>query len=105
MAVHACLVRLTASERNWLKRIARGQKSPYRDRLRAQIVLDAVRGHNNARIARARPVNVDTVRKWRGRFAAEGLAGLVDRKRSGRPPRFSPMVQAEVETLACHLPA
>jgi DNA-binding CsgD family transcriptional regulator len=48
----ACPVRLTAAQRHRLKRIARGHKSPHRDRLRAQIVLDAAAGHANAAIAR-----------------------------------------------------
>ncbi|MEE1735180.1 helix-turn-helix domain-containing protein [Streptomyces sp. BE147] len=35
-------------------------------------------------------MHVDTVRTWRGRFAAGGLPALSDRRRSGRPPSFSP---------------
>ena len=96
-------VRLAAAQRHRLKRTARGHKSPHRDKLRAQIVLDAARGHNNARIARARHVTEDRVRKWRGRFADEGLTGLVDRARSGRPPRFTPVQVAEVKAFG--LPA
>jgi transposase len=98
-------VRLAAAQRHRLKKTARGHKSPHRDRLRAQIVLDASRGHDNARIARARHLCEDTVRKWRGRFADQGLAGLVDRPRSGRPPQFTPVQVAEVKALACELPA
>jgi transposase len=98
-------VRLTASHRHQLKRTARGHKSPHRDRLRAQIVLDAAGHHTNAAIARRRRVSVDMVRKWRSRFAAEGLPGLDDRKRCGRPPRFTPVQQAQVTALACELPA
>jgi transposase len=75
------------------------------DKLRAQIVLDAAAGYPNAVIAARRHVHVDTVRKWRGRFAGEGLAGLADRPRSGRPTRFTPVQQAEVKALACQLPA
>ena len=104
-ALCACPVRLTASQRHRLKRTAQGHKSPHRDRLRAQIVLDAAGGHTNAAIARRRRVGVDTVRKWRGRFAAEGMHGLGDRKRCGRPPRFTPVQQAQVKALACELPA
>ncbi|WP_127356063.1 helix-turn-helix domain-containing protein [Actinacidiphila soli] len=36
-------------------------------------------------------MHVDTVRTWRGRFAAGGLPALADRKRPGRPPRFTPV--------------
>jgi transposase len=98
-------VRLTAAQRQQLQKIARGHKSPHRDKVRAQIVLDAAAGYANAAIARRQRVSVDMVRKWRGRFAAEGMHGLGDRKRSGRPPRFTAVQQSQVKALACELPA
>ena len=64
-ALRARPVWLTAAERKRLKKLARGHKSLSRDRLRAQIVLDAARGLSNAEIARRCVVTVDTVRKWR----------------------------------------
>src|SRR2546429_8171968 len=90
-ALRARPVRLTASQRKRLKKLARGHKSPHRDRLRAQIVLDAAGEYSNAAIARRCRVTQDTVRKWRGRVAAEGMGALRDRKRPGRPPRFTPL--------------
>ncbi len=98
-------VMLTASERKTLKKRARGAKTPYRDRLRAQIVLAAARGRDNARIAADLRVTADTVRKWRGRFAARGLDGLADLPRPGRPRRISALDRAAVVALACQLPA
>lgn len=59
----------------------------------------------NTRIAAEVGVTLDTVRTWRDRFATEGLAGLVDRPRSGRPPRFSSVQVAQVKALACQPPA
>ncbi|MEU5735150.1 MULTISPECIES: helix-turn-helix domain-containing protein [Streptomyces] len=44
------------------------------------------------------------MRTWRGRFAAHRLPALSDRKRSGRPPRFTPLQTAQVKALACQLP-
>jgi transposase len=70
-------VTLTAAERTRLKKRACGAKTPHRDRLRAQIVLAAARGRDNARIAADLRVTADTVREWRGRFAVRGLAGLL----------------------------
>ena len=52
---------------------------------RARIVLAAGSGMANTAIAEQVGVSVPTVLKWRGRFAARGLAGLGDRARSGRP--------------------
>jgi hypothetical protein len=45
------------------------------------------------------------VRCWRGRYADEGIPGLADRKRSGRPARFTPVQIAEVTAMACQIPA
>jgi transposase len=98
-------VMLSAGERKVLKKRARGAKTAYRDWLRAQIVLAAARGRASARIAADLHVSVDTVRKWRGRFARRGLAGLKDLPRSGRPRRISALERAAVVALACQLPA
>jgi transposase len=98
-------VTLTAAQRTTLKKRACGAKMAYRDRLRAQIVLAAACGRDNARIAADLRVSVDTVRKWRDRFAARGLDGLADLPRSGRPRRISELTRAAVVALACQLPA
>ncbi|MGH3420110.1 MAG: IS630 family transposase [Streptosporangiaceae bacterium] len=103
--LRAVPVMLTAAERKMLKKRARGAKTPYRDRLRAQIVLAAARGRDNARIARALGVTADTARKWRGRFAARRVDGLDDLPRPGRPRQISALDRAAVVALACQLPA
>jgi transposase len=78
---------------------------PYQQVIRARIVLAAACGHSNNAISRRLGVSVDTVRCWRGRYADQGLPGLADRPRSGRPPRLTPLQIAEVKALACQLPA
>ena len=103
--LRAVPVMLSAGERTTLKKRVRGAKTAYRDRLRAQIVLAAARGRDNARIAADLRITVDTVRKWRGRFAGRGLDGLTDLPRSGRPRRISELTRAAVVALACQLPA
>ncbi|MFF4290811.1 helix-turn-helix domain-containing protein [Streptomyces sp. NPDC001633] len=85
--------------------MAHGYKTPYRTRMRAQIVLHAARGRSNARIARQTGLHLDTVRKWRGRFAEDGIPGLAYRSRRGRPPSFTALQAAQVKALACQLPA
>jgi transposase len=98
-------ITLTASERRQLNKLAYSHTAPYQQVIRVRIVLDAARGHSNAQLARRHGVTVDTVRLWRGRYADEGLAGLADRRRSGRPPTFTPVQVAQVKALACQLPA
>jgi transposase len=105
MLLSAVPVTLTASERKTLKMRVRGAKTCWRDRLRAQVVLLAARGRPNARIAAGLRVSIDTVRKWRGRFAELGLAGLEDLPRSGRPRLIPEADRAAVVALACQLPA
>jgi transposase len=101
----AVAVTLTASERTTLKKRVRGAKTCWRDRMRALVVLAAARGRPNARIAAELGISVDMARKWRGRFAERGLAGLEDLARPGRPRRISEADRAAVVALACQLPA
>src|SRR5258708_22392067 len=81
-------VTLTASERKTLKKRVRGAKTCWRDRLRAQVVLEAARGRPNARNAAGLGVAVDTARKWRGRRRA---APRPSRVGGDRPARAAPV--------------
>lgn len=97
---------LTDAQRGELTRLARAGRSAQRLVLRARIVLLAAAGHSNAAIATVVGSCVDTVRKWRHRWAAApGMAALGDAKRSGRPVRFTPVQIAQVKALACTPPA
>ncbi|MGB8382687.1 MAG: IS630 family transposase [Dermatophilaceae bacterium] len=101
----ACPITPTAADRRRLKQRAAGHKSPYRDRQRALIVLFAARGQATAAVAARVGVSIDTARKWRSRFATNGLAGLTDLPRCGRPRRFTEIQRVEIKALACELPA
>jgi transposase len=57
---------------------------------RAQIVLLAAEGQPLRRIAQQVGVDRNVVRDWLDRFRAQGLAGLADRPRPGRPRAFPP---------------
>lgn len=98
-------IRLNRRQRLRLQSLARAARAPYRRVLRARIVLAAAGGQSNAAIAARLGVHVDTVRKWRRRFHQQGLDGLSDRPRSGRPRQFPAPVVAQVKALACELPA
>ncbi|MDQ3455448.1 MAG: helix-turn-helix domain-containing protein, partial [Actinomycetota bacterium] len=96
---------LTTVEEAILRACARSGRSEHRDVVRARIVLAAAAGQTNEAIAATIGGCVDTVRKWRKRFAAKGLPGLDDLPRTGRPRRFTPVQVAQVKALACTLPA
>jgi transposase len=98
-------ITLRASERRWLKALTRRGTAQHRQVLRAQIVLLAAAGWTNAGIARKLGLAVNTAGKWRKRYAAQGMEGLRDRKRAGRPRGFAAAVVAEVKAIACELPA
>jgi transposase len=98
-------IALSGQEQAVLAARARSARGPYRDRLRAAIVLAAAAGQANAAIAAELGICTDTVRKWRRRFAEGRLAGLKDAPRSGRPPAFTATDRAEAVALACALPA
>ena len=57
----------------------------WRQAARAVMVLLSLRGLPPSQIAALLDCHPATVRRWIGRFNAEGLAGLADRPRSGRP--------------------
>ena len=81
-------IELSDQERTVLEARARRYTLPYREVVRARIVLAAADGQQNLQIAGRLGVAVNTVSKWRKRFVEEGLSGLGDRKRPGRPRRF-----------------
>ncbi len=83
-------IKLTAGEYEALEAVARKYTSPYRDVIRAKIVLHAARGLTNDAIARRLDTPRQIVSKWRKRFFDERIAGLEERPRGGRPARFSP---------------
>lgn len=84
------VVVLSDEGRQRLEVLSRRQTAERRMVVRACIVLAAADGEDNVRIADRLGVAVNTVSKWRKRFFEEGMDGLADRKRPGRPRSFSP---------------
>lgn len=84
------LIQLTKEERAELMARSRVYTSPYRDVVRAKIVLMASEGLNNDCIAAHLDTPRQIVSKWRKRFHDQRLSGLDELPRSGRPARFSP---------------
>lgn len=83
-------IELTIEERTLLEQQARRYTLPYRDVMRAKIVLLAAQGYGNDQIAARLDSRREIVSKWRKRFFEERLAGLEERPRHGRPAVFPP---------------
>jgi transposase len=73
-----------------LEALARRYTSSYRDVIRAKIVLYAAQGLRNDEIAQRLDTPRQVVSKWRKRFFEQGMAGLEELPREGRPGVFSP---------------
>ena len=58
-------------------------------RSRCQMILLSAQGHSAIEIARLTFFDQDTVLFWFDRYEADGVDGLQDRPRSGRPPKMT----------------
>jgi len=101
----ACKIVVTDEQRKVLERWSRGRRTPARLVVRAKIVLLAAQGMQNKKIAPLVGTDRNTVKRWRDRFAKNGLAGIEkDAPRSGRRPsrsrRFGrKIVERTIQTL------
>ena len=91
---------LTEAERLTLLE-ARHQGPTAALRRRAQAVELSSRGYRRTALADLLKVHCETVSGWLDRWDTQGLRGLYDQPRGGRPPRFTPaeaeQVRLEVE--------
>ena|ERR1700757_1777591 len=83
---------MSSGQRSLLESLSRSQTARHRQVRRARALLMAADGMANEHIAAEVNASPTTVRAWRKRFAAEGLAKL-DEVRKGRGPK--PSIPAE----------
>lgn len=81
---------LTEEEIRDLRTVAHGQKVEARLRDRARICWLSHNGHRVREIVALMGLDDKTVRGWIRRFNTQGLAGLTDAPRRGRPPTYTP---------------
>src|SRR5512142_727079 len=85
----AANIELSPAETDELQRWLRRPKTGQALALRARIVLACAEGNSNTAVAAAVGASLPTVGKWRRRFAAMRLDGLLDDPRPGAPREIS----------------
>lgn len=90
------IVELTEEQREELERWTRRATTAQALALRARVVLACADGGDDHEVAERIGVFRTTVGKWRRRFIAKGMDGLLDEPRPGAPRRIS---DAEVERV------
>ena len=91
---------MSADEVQTLERWARTRKGAVRVAERARLLLWARQGWRVSDLVRMLGLSDPTVRVWIKRFNTQGLEGLKDAPRSGRPPTYTPEQVAEVLAAA-----
>jgi transposase len=104
VAARAKCIEIAADDRLALERLARSRTAERRLVERAQIVLLAAEGRPASEIAERVGCAAETARRQRARYEREGLDGLRDRPKSGRPLTHDQAVRARLIALACTRP-
>ena len=104
MSRRAPQIELTVEERTTLESITRSPSAAQRDALRARIVLLAGEGQRNEQIQERLGVSKPVVIKWRRRYAADRLAGLVDEPGRGRRRKYDADIRHRIAATACRTP-
>jgi transposase len=97
-------IELTSEERTTLETILHSPSAAQRDVMRARIVLLAADGKRNNEIQTTLGVSKPVVIKWRRRFVAERLAGLVDQPGRGRKRKYDAATRHRIAATACSKP-
>ena len=91
---------LTPEERYALEQLAHSRTAQARLVERAQILLAVADGHRPSHVAKELGLSRPTVYTWLHRFNEQGLQGLGDRPRAGRPHTYPAEQRAEVIAAA-----
>jgi transposase len=90
------IVELTVEQREELTRWTRRATTAQALALRARIILACAEGGDDSEVAERAAASRTTVGKWRRRFVAKGVDGLLDEPRPGAPRKIS---DADVERV------
>ncbi len=101
---HAPALTLRPGDKQKLEAVLRRRNVPLREAQRARIILLSSEGQSNMDISRLTDVHRNQVIQWRDRYKREGLHGLEDRTRSGRPTVYKAKDVQKVVHTVCRRP-
>ena len=86
-------VTIARDEQSHLESIVRAYSTPQALVFRCRLILRTAAPDrpSNLQVAQELHCHRPTVGRWRSRYLAQGLSGLQDAPRPGRPRRFSPL--------------
>jgi len=104
MARKSVKFELTSEQEATLKMWVGSHRTQQRHTRRAHVILLSARGLTLEEISARSGLNRTNCLKWRKRFVAEGLDGLRDKPRNGRPASITAWQRTQVVRLACERP-
>jgi len=90
-------ISISCADRQRLERLVRDRNTPQKAVWRARIVLLASEGLTAEKIAPAVGKSLLTVRRWRRRYVAKGVDGLL--KDATRPSRVKPLTPEKIKQV------
>jgi transposase len=90
-------IRLSREDRVWLEKLVRDRNTPQKVVWRSRIVLLSAEGMRPAAIVAAVGKSELTVRRWRRRYLAKGVPGLL--KDATRPPGKPALLREKIEEV------
>ena len=96
MSRHAPVITCTVADMTTLFEWSHSRIMEARMVERAKIVLSCLNREPIKDIALAMKIQANTVIKWRDRFTKEGIGGLFDRPRTGKPRQYTEKFRNEL---------
>jgi len=109
----ATRVKLSEEEKKGLEQLVRRRKVGQQIALRGRIIMAAGQGQTNSEIANDMRISINTVQRWRNRWAKAQTISyedisieerLEDGPRPGAPSRITANQRCQIEALACEKP-
>ena len=93
-------IHLIDQQRSELEQVIHKRTSPQQMVLRSQIIVMTAQGLAVDEIMKRLGTSKLTIRKWKKRFIDEGLAGLSDKPRPGKPIKYGSEIRHKIAAAA-----